>query len=69
MKFPFVFKSVIAGVFSEQWQFGTSPVVCGGAALLVTLRGVALQEDKYKNTRSQLEVKFRELMSSNVLRN
>ena len=56
MKFPFVFKSPGAGVFSEQWQLETHPVVCGGGALLVTLRGVALQEDKYKKQRTELEV-------------
>ncbi len=56
MKFPFVFKSPNAGVFSEQWELQTHPVVCGGAALLVTLRGVALQEDKFKKQRSELEV-------------
>ena len=56
MKFPFVFKSPNAGVFTEQWQLETRPVVCGGAALAVTLRGVALQEDKYKKQRNELEV-------------
>ena len=56
MKFPFVFKSPNAGVFHEQWQFETRPVVCGGAALLVTLRGIAFQEDKFERQRKQLEV-------------
>ena len=56
VRFPFVFKSPNAGVFSEQWHFQTHPVVCGGAALVVTLRGTALQEDKYKKQRSELEV-------------
>lgn len=32
------------------------PSLCGGAALLVTLRGVAIQEDKYKEQREKLEV-------------
>ena len=56
MKFPFVFKSPNAGVFHEQWQFETRPVVCGGAALVVTLRGIAFQEDKFAKQRRQLEV-------------
>ena len=56
IKFPFVFKSPNAGVFTEQWEFQTHPTVCGGAALVVTLRGVSLQEDKYKKQRSDLEV-------------
>jgi len=55
LKFPYVFKSPNAGVFTEQWLLETRPVVCGGAALLVTLRGVALQEDKYKKQREDLE--------------
>lgn len=56
VRFPFVFKSPNAGVFSEQWRFETRPVVCGGASLVVSLRGVALQEDKYKLQRDELEV-------------
>ena len=56
MKFPFVFKSPNAGVFTEQWRFETRPVLCGGASLIVTLRGIALQEDKFQKEREQLEV-------------
>ena len=56
LKFPFVFKSPNAGIFSEMWQLDTRPVLCGGAALQVTLRGVALQEDKNKTQRHHLEV-------------
>ncbi|XP_046350342.2 MYCBP-associated protein-like isoform X3 [Haliotis rufescens] len=55
MKFPFVFKSPNAGVFTEQWKFETRPVVCGGADLIVSLRGVALQEDIYQKQRQELE--------------
>ncbi|KAK2186936.1 hypothetical protein NP493_182g04011 [Ridgeia piscesae] len=55
LKFPFVFKSPNAGVFSEQWHFQTQPMLNAGSPLLVTLRGVALQEDKYANQRSSLE--------------
>ncbi|XP_033624300.1 MYCBP-associated protein-like isoform X2 [Asterias rubens] len=55
LKFPFVFKSPNAGIFSEMWQLDTRPVLCGGAALQVTLRGVALQEDKNKTQRHHLE--------------
>lgn len=56
MKFPFVFKSPNAGVFTEQWNFETRPTLCGGASLIVTLRGIALQEDKYLKQREELEV-------------
>ncbi|XP_041376567.1 MYCBP-associated protein-like isoform X3 [Gigantopelta aegis] len=55
MKFPFVFKSPNAGVFTEQWKFETRPVIIGGADLIVTLRGVALQEDVYQPDRILLE--------------
>ncbi|XP_074657573.1 MYCBP-associated protein-like isoform X3 [Tubulanus polymorphus] len=58
LKFPFIFKSPNAGVFTEQWQFQTKPVVCGGASLIVTLRGIALQEDKYKEKRIELETEL-----------
>ncbi|XP_070178743.1 MYCBP-associated protein-like isoform X2 [Littorina saxatilis] len=55
LRIPFVFKSDCAGVFTEQWLLETSPVLCGGAALALTLRGVALQEDKYQKQREELE--------------
>lgn len=56
IKFPFIFKSPNVGIFSEQWEFQTHPVVCGGAKLLLTLRGVALKQDKYEEERTELEV-------------
>ena len=56
LQFPFVFKSEKAGVYNEQWQFQTHPVVAGGAALVVTLRGVALREDKMRKQRELIEV-------------
>ncbi|ELU14603.1 hypothetical protein CAPTEDRAFT_226990 [Capitella teleta] len=55
VKIPFVFKSRNAGVFTEQWQLETRPVVCGGAMLIVTLRGVAVQQDKFHKQRTELE--------------
>lgn len=56
MCFPFVFKSQKAGVFREQWTFQTCPTLMGGAKLIVTLRGVALQEDKFSQQRDELEM-------------
>lgn len=56
VRVPFVFKSPNAGVFTEQWFFETRPALCGGAALVVTLRGIAIQEDKFKVERQLLEV-------------
>ncbi|XP_023932821.1 MYCBP-associated protein-like isoform X2 [Lingula anatina] len=68
MKFPFVFKSPNAGVFTEQWQFETRPVVCGGASLVVTLRGVALQEDKFKHQRSEIEKELAHKQAEQIIR-
>ncbi|XP_052779742.1 MYCBP-associated protein-like isoform X3 [Mya arenaria] len=68
MKFPFVFKSPNAGVFQEQWQFETRPVVCGGAALIVTLRGIAFAEDKYKDQRLKLESELRGKEAGQMMR-
>ncbi|XP_067933605.1 MYCBP-associated protein-like [Watersipora subatra] len=58
LNFPFVFKSDKAGVFGEQWQFQTHPVIAGGAALVVTLRGVAIKEDKLQKQRELIESKL-----------
>ncbi|KAL8622315.1 hypothetical protein ACOMHN_043319 [Nucella lapillus] len=55
LHFPFVFKSEWAGVFTEQWLLETRPALCGGAALVLTLRGVALEEDKFQPQREELE--------------
>lgn len=55
LKFPFIFKSPTAGVFVEKWQLHTHPTLAGGAALVVTLRGVAIQPDTYQHERQELE--------------
>ena len=67
LRFPFVFKSECAGVFTEQWLLETRPVLCGGASLALTLRGVALQEDKYEKQREELEVSKEIFLSSRDL--
>lgn len=69
MKFPFVFKSPNAGVFTEQWRFETRPVLCGGASLIVTLRGIALQEDKFQKEREQLERDLQQKQAEQIVRN
>lgn len=56
LRIPFVFKSERSGVYTEQWLMETRPVLCGGAELVLTLRGVALQEDTYQKQREELEV-------------
>ncbi|XP_042310624.1 MYCBP-associated protein isoform X2 [Sceloporus undulatus] len=54
-RFFFIFKSMSAGIFSESWEFGTHPVLLGGAVLQVTLWGVALYEDISSGIREELE--------------
>ena len=39
LKFPFVFKSPNAGIFTETWELMTRPTLCGGAPIRITLRG------------------------------
>lgn len=67
LRFPFVFKSECAGVFTEQWLLETRPVLCGGAALVLTLRGVALQEDKFEKKREELECDLEAKQSQQVV--
>ncbi|XP_051731914.1 MYCBP-associated protein [Ctenopharyngodon idella] len=54
-RISFTFKSVSAGIMTEVWRLNTHPVLMGGASLLVTLRGVALDEDKSAQQRAALE--------------
>lgn len=56
MKVNFVFKSPKGGVFTEKWEFLTQPRLLSGASLILTLRGIAIQEDRYKKTRAFIEV-------------
>ncbi|XP_076438931.1 MYCBP-associated protein-like isoform X3 [Babylonia areolata] len=67
LHFPFVFKSGCAGVFTEQWMLETRPVLCGGAALVLTLRGVALEEDKFQQQRVELERDLENKQSQQVV--
>nr|XP_056720260.1 MYCBP-associated protein [Euleptes europaea] len=62
-KFSFIFKSLNAGIFSETWEFGTHPVLLGGAVLQMTLWGIAVYEDKTSELRESLqqEMKDREI--------
>ncbi|XP_049325692.1 MYCBP-associated protein [Astyanax mexicanus] len=49
------FKSACPGIMSEVWQLHTHPVLLGGASLQVTLRGVALYQDKTAEKRAAIE--------------
>ncbi|XP_075759879.1 MYCBP-associated protein isoform X2 [Pelodiscus sinensis] len=53
--FSFFFKSGKAGIFSESWEFCTHPMLLGGAALQVSLWGIAVYEDKFAGLRDELE--------------
>ncbi|MGH0118435.1 UNVERIFIED_CONTAM: hypothetical protein FKN15_054287 [Acipenser sinensis] len=63
-RFLFTFKSGIAGIFSESWELCTHPVLLGGASMEVTLRGVALYEDKLVEVRQSIQ---RELEAKEAL--
>lgn len=54
-RISFIFKSVCAGIMTEVWRLNTHPVLMGGASLLVTLRGVALDQDKSAQQRAALQ--------------
>lgn len=45
-------------MFSEQWQLDTQPVLNGGAAIRVLLKGMALQDDLNAEKRAQLEAEL-----------
>lgn len=55
-KFSFIFKAMSPGIFSESWEFGTQPVLLGGAVLQVTLWGIAVYEDITVGIRDELQV-------------
>lgn len=55
LNFPFLFKSPNAGIFTETWELMTKPILCGGAPIRITLRGVAVEDDIYKEARQQIE--------------
>lgn len=40
----------------EKWEFLTQPKLLSGASLILTLRGIAVQEDKYRKDRAFIEV-------------
>ena len=54
--FPFVFKADNAGIYTENWQLNTTPKLCGGAKIIVSLRGIAFKLDKYLPVREEITV-------------
>ncbi|XP_052362579.1 MYCBP-associated protein-like [Oncorhynchus keta] len=59
----FIFKSEVPGIRTEVWRLNTHPVLLGGASIQVTLRGVALYQDKTADQRHALELQQREAAS------
>ena len=45
-------------MFSEQWQLDTQPILSGGAAIRVLLKGLALQDDLNAEKRAALEAEL-----------
>ncbi|XP_067296763.1 MYCBP-associated protein isoform X2 [Pseudorasbora parva] len=64
----FTFKSVSAGIVTEVWRLNTHPVLMGGAPLQVTLRGVALDQDKSAQERAALEKELERKASVSLCR-
>ncbi|XP_035022910.2 MYCBP-associated protein isoform X2 [Hippoglossus stenolepis] len=54
----FIFKSEKPGIDTEVWQLNTHPVLLQGASMQVTLRGVALYQDKTTDQRNFIETKL-----------
>lgn len=54
----FIFKSEEPGINTERWQLDTHPVLLQGASMQVTLRGVALYQDKTADQRLFIEVVY-----------
>ncbi|KAL2086290.1 hypothetical protein ACEWY4_017349 [Coilia grayii] len=59
------FKGARVGILTELWRLHTHPVLLGGAALLLTLRGVALYQDTTAPQRHalQMEIQHKEALS------
>lgn len=54
----FIFKSEVTGIKTELWRLNTHPVLLRGASMQVTLRGVALYQDKTADQRLFIEVVY-----------
>lgn len=54
-------------MFSEQWQLDTQPVLNGGSAIRVLLKGLALQEDLNAEKRAALEEELGQRQMRNIV--
>ncbi|XP_035516253.1 MYCBP-associated protein [Morone saxatilis] len=64
----FIFKSEKPGIKTELWQLNTHPVLLQGASMQVTLRGVALYQDKTADQRLFLETKLEKIVMVEMCR-
>ncbi|KAM9363623.1 MYCBP-associated protein [Symphorus nematophorus] len=64
----FIFKSDKAGTKTEQWQLNTHPVLLQGASMQVTLRGIAVYQDKTADLRLFLQRKLEKTMMVKLCR-
>nr|XP_046187741.1 MYCBP-associated protein-like [Oncorhynchus gorbuscha] len=64
----FIFKSEVPGIRTKVWHLNTHPVLLGGASIQVTLRGVALYQDKTADQRHALERELQQRGAASVCR-
>ncbi|XP_053471725.1 MYCBP-associated protein isoform X2 [Ictalurus furcatus] len=64
----FTFKTVHPGIMKEAWKLHTHPVLMGGATLQVTLKGMALYQDKIAEQRAALELELEQRVAMSVCR-
>lgn len=57
-RIEFIFKSEMPGIKSELWQLKTHPLLMQGASMQLTLRGVALYQDKTADKRLFIQVLY-----------
>ncbi|KAI3352910.1 hypothetical protein L3Q82_019481, partial [Scortum barcoo] len=64
----FVFKSEAPGIKTELWQLNTHPMLLQGASMQVTLRGVALYQDKTADQRLFIEKNLEKIVTVKMCR-
>ena len=67
LSFPFTFKSTNPGMFNEQWQLDTQPILNGGAAIRVLLKGLATQDDLNAQKRAALERELNQRQTAQII--
>ncbi|XP_075896140.1 MYCBP-associated protein isoform X2 [Nelusetta ayraudi] len=65
-RIEFIFKSEMPGIKSELWQLKTHPLLMQGASMQLTLRGVALYQDKTADKRLFIQSRLEKIVCVNV---